>query len=439
MLLLSWRLASGSSVRRTIPVVKDLLKPHSILIVLGPGGVGKTTIAAALGVAAAGTQLNTAVITVDPARRLRDALGLPRLSGKPTRIEPRRLRAAGLDPALRLSAMVLDVKGQWDAMVAEHVADPAARRRILDNAFYRSLSSQFAGSDAYAALEALHDLHGAGRFDFEVVDTPPAAHAFEFVQAPARLVRLLDSQAARLLFAPGALSASLALRLAGRATRFVARELERFTGPSTLSSIAEFFAAAAGAAGAMAARMRKVEALLHSPAVRFALVTTAEPERLRQARRLVTEMEVEGLRLGAIVINRFIDEAVWRGPTGGGGIRLGVLDEIPALRAALGASPSSDDGVSAAAAYLENYRSRAQHDLRRVTRFAEEMGTRVRIATAPEIRPGTPSLVALGRLANFLSAPPITLARHERAGAPKGRAQDKPAGRADSSDAGVSL
>ena len=97
--------------------------------------------------------LRTAVITVDPARRLRDALGLPRLGGKPTRIDARRLRAAGLDPALKLSAMVLDVKGEWDAMVAEHVADPAIRQHILDNAFYQSLSTQFAGSDAYAALE----------------------------------------------------------------------------------------------------------------------------------------------------------------------------------------------------------------------------------------------------------------------------------------------
>ncbi|MGZ6228971.1 MAG: ArsA-related P-loop ATPase, partial [Candidatus Binataceae bacterium] len=141
--------------------MKDLLKPRSVVVVLGSGGVGKTTIAAALGVAAATTRLRTAVITVDPARRLREALGLLRLGGKPTRIDARRLRAAGLDSALKLSAMVLDVKGEWDAMVAEHVADPAVRRRILDNAFYQSLSTRFAGSDAYAALEALHDLHVA--------------------------------------------------------------------------------------------------------------------------------------------------------------------------------------------------------------------------------------------------------------------------------------
>ncbi|HVA83720.1 MAG TPA: ArsA-related P-loop ATPase [Candidatus Binataceae bacterium] len=443
--------------------VKELLKPRSVLVVLGSGGVGKTTIAAALGVAAATAHLRTAVITVDPARRLRDALGLPRLGGKPTRIDARRLRAAGLNPALKLSAMVLDVKGEWDAMVAEHVTDPAIRRRILDNAFYQSLSTRFAGSDAYAALEALHHLHVAGHFDLEVVDTPPAAHAFEFVQAPARLMRLLDSQAARWLLKPAGRPASLALRLAGRLTSYVARELERFAGGDTLSSIADFFAAAAGAAERIAARMQTVASLLRSPAVRFVLVTTAEPDRLRQARRLIDKMESEGLHLGAIVINRFLDEAIRGGGLARGGKNASgpggrildhgsgqVLDhaldhalgEISALRAALDAEGAGDDGVTAVLAYLENYRRRSEEDIRRVRRFVDGVPARVKVALAPEIRPGTPSLAALARLANFLVTPQAMVARPARgansAAAPKGRAPLKGGRRAgEKSDGGV--
>jgi len=392
--------------------VKELLKPRSVLVVLGSGGVGKTTIAAALGVAAAAAHLRTAIITVDPARRLREALGLPRLGGKPARIDARRLRAAGLDPALKLSAMVLDVKGEWDAMVAGHVADPAIRRRILDNAFYQSLSTRFAGSDAYAALEALYDLHTACRFDLEVVDTPPAAQAFEFVQAPARLMRLLDSQAARWLLKPAGRPASLALRLAGRITSHVARELERFAGGDTLSSIADFFAAASGAAELIAARMQKVSALLRSPAVRFVLVTTAEPDRLRQARKLTDEMESEGLHLGAVVINRFLDQSI-RGFDR-------ALDEIPALSAALAADGAGqtrvaqDDGVAAALGYLESYRARAEEDIRRVRRFVERLPPRVKVALAPEIPPGTPSLAALGQLADFMVTPQAIVARPTR-------------------------
>jgi anion-transporting ArsA/GET3 family ATPase len=426
--------------------VKDLLKPRSVLVVLGSGGVGKTTIAAALGVAAAAAHLRTALITVDPARRLREALGLPRLGGKPARIDARRLRAAGLDPALKLSAMVLDVKGEWDTMVAEHVTDPAIRRRILDNAFYQSLSTRFAGSDAYAALEALHELHAGGHYDLEVVDTPPAAQAFEFVQAPARLMRLLDSQAARWLLKPAGRPASIALRLAGRITSYVAHELERFAGGDTLSSMADFFTAATGAVERIAARMRTVSALLRSPAVRFVLVTTPEPDRLRQARRLIDEMESEGLHLGAIVINRFLDEAICGGlPRGGkhasgSGGRLvdhvfghdldravdpdRALGELSALRAALDTDGAGDDGVAAVLAYLENYRSGAEEDLRRVRRFVDGVPTRVKVAFAPEIRPGTSSLAALARLANFLVTPQAIMARPVRVASDAGAPQE---------------
>jgi len=428
--LLFWRVTSAAPRERDA-IVKELLKPRSVLVVLGSGGVGKTTIAAALGVAAANAHLRTAVITVDPARRLRDALGLPRLGGKPTRIDARRLRAAGLDPTLKLSAMVLDVKGEWDAMVAEHVADPAIRRRILDNAFYQSLSTSFAGSDAFAALEALHDLHVSNRFDLEVVDTPPAAQAFDFVQAPARLMRLLDSQAARWLLKPAGRPASIALRLAGRITSYVARELERFAGGDTLSSIADFFGAASGAVERIGERMQTVSALMRSPSVRFVLVTTAESDRLHQARGLIDKMESGGLNLEAIVINRFLDEGIrdgltrgGRGGNGPGGRPLDhnfaqvldrALSEIPALRSALEADGAGDDGIAAALAYLESYRVRAGEDIRRVRRFVEELPSRVSVAIVPEIRPGTPSLAALARLEDFLTGPQVVAARPPRA------------------------
>jgi len=132
--------------------VKELLRKGAIVVMLGTGGVGKTTVAAALGLAAARKGLNTALITVDPARRLREALGLERLSSQPTRLDRHRLRAAGLDSSIRLSAMMLDVKRTWDTLVDEFIKSPEARCRILENQFYRSLTEQFAGAEAYAAL-----------------------------------------------------------------------------------------------------------------------------------------------------------------------------------------------------------------------------------------------------------------------------------------------
>src|SRR6516165_10138015 len=195
---------------------------------LGSGGVGKTTMAAALGLAAAREGLNTALITVDPARRLREALGLERLSAQPTKLDRRRLRTAGLDGSIRLSAMMLDVKGTWNAMVEEFVKSPEVRARILGNPFYRSLTQQFAGAEAYAALEQLDRLRRSGQFDIAIVDTPPAAHAFEFFEAPRYLVRLLDSPAARWLFTPDAALSRNALTITSRAARFVIAQLETF-------------------------------------------------------------------------------------------------------------------------------------------------------------------------------------------------------------------
>ena len=408
--------------------VNDLLRPRSIVVMLGSGGVGKTTIAAALGVAGATARLRTAVITVDPARRLREALGLPRLGHRPMRIDSRRLRAARLDPKLDLSAMVLDVKGAWDAMVTEHVHDRAVRHRILDNSFYQSLSSRFAGADAYAALEALYQLHSRGNFDFEVVDTPPAAHAFEFVQAPARLARLMDSQAARWFFGPAGKSASLALRLAGRITSYVARELERFAGVETLSSMSEFFAASAGAAAGIDERMHRVAALIHSPAVRFVLVTTDEPDRLRDVRKLIEQMQSERLYLGGIVVNRFLDESAWRDSGRDAddkkhrarGLRLErlldpVFNEIPAIRGALdGVSNEPGAETDAALSYLERYHRGAVRRMSRLEKFIDTLPPRVSVTLVPEIRPGSSGLAALGRLSQFLLAPPVQIESSKR-------------------------
>ncbi|MGH7935245.1 MAG: ArsA family ATPase, partial [Candidatus Binataceae bacterium] len=335
--------------------MRELLKKGATLIVLGPGGVGKTTIAAALGLAAATQRLDTAVITVDPARRLRDALGLERLSARPTRLDARRLRAAGLDPSLRVAAMVLDVKRAWDGLVERFVRTPAARRHILENSFYRSLTEQFAGSEAYAALEQLYDLHSAGRFDIEIVDTPPASHAFDFIQAPAHLIRLLDSRTARWFFMPGAAAGKTALGLAGRAARFVVSEIERFAGTRTLSSVSEFFGAAAEAADAITDRLRKTEALLRSPGVRFVLVTTAEEDRLNEALELVDQMEAEGLRLGAIVINRLVGERSFDELTASPRRTPDHLEEIAAMRAKLGGEIARDARLDALLKYLENY------------------------------------------------------------------------------------
>ncbi len=395
--------------------MKELLTKGSIPILLGTGGVGKTTIAAALALAGASANLNTAVITVDPSERLRDALGLARLGGQPTRIGARQLAAAGLDAHLQLSAMMLDVSGAWDAIVERFVADPATRRKVFDNPFYKSLTAEFAGADAFAALQRLYDLHQTGAFELEVVDTPPASHSFEFLQTPARMIRLLDSRTARWLFTPSLSAGRIAMKVASEAARFVVREIERFAGSNVLSTITDFFAAMAESMDAIVDRLQKTEALLHSPAVKFVMVTTAEPDRIRQARELLSQMDAEGLKLSAIVINRFLDERTWTAVADSAGRPLSHLAEISELRASMANDGAEANGFGRLVHHFEEYRERTLGEIERVAAFARDLPKGVKLAIAPEIEAGVRDLAALSRVAGYVTSGTGILRRLESA------------------------
>ncbi len=397
--------------------MKDILKQGSIVIVLGTGGVGKTTVAAALGIAGAEAGLDCALITVDPARRLRDALGMAKLGGSPIRLGRSHLRAAGLDPGIRLFAMMLDAKDVWDGIVERFASDPIARKRILENPFYQSLSAEFAGAEAFAALQQLYDLHQSAKFGLEVVDTPPAAHAFEFLEAPARFTRLLDSRTARWLFTPSLSAGWLAVKVASNAARFVMRELERFAGGNVLSTIAEFFAAAAETVDAVVDRLRKTEALMRSQAVRFVMVTTAEEDRLHQARDLLSEMKREKLHLSAIVINRFLDERTWREAAASPRGALAHLETIDRI-CETSLAAANRKSATALARELQEYRVRTIAQIARVARFASELPADVQLSIAPELNIGVPDLRALARIAGYITNGTDILRTLEAAAAP---------------------
>jgi anion-transporting ArsA/GET3 family ATPase len=380
--------------------VKDLFNKGSIVVMLGSGGVGKTTVAAALGLAAAREGLNTGLITVDPARRLREALGLQRLSVRPTRLDGRRLRAAGLDSSIRLSAMMLDVKHTWDALVDDFVRNPEARRRILQNPFYRSLTQQFAGADACAALQQLDELQRAARFDIQIVDTPPAAHAFEFFDAPRNLVKLLDSSAARWLFTPTNSLGRHALTMANRAARFVIAQLETFTGTNTLSAIAEFFSLAGEATAELSERFHQVEAMMRSASVSFVLVTTPNEDRLHEAFELAMMTQRHDFNLAAIVINRMLDERTFVALQRARRRLPSHLSEISRLSRLLG---ERDAGLGALINYLETYREHQLLEVELGLRFAYQLPPHIGLFISPEVEPGVRDLRSLATLSSILT------------------------------------
>ena len=368
---------------------------------MGPGGVGKTTIAAAIGVAAASQGLATGVITVDPARRLRDALGLTGLSAQPTPIDAKRLRAAGLAPGLRLSAMVLDVQRTWNGLVERFVPSPAARQRIFANSFYRGLSGQFAGAEAYAALEQLYELRMSGAFATIVVDTPPSAHTFEFIEAPANLMRLLDSRTARWLLTNKSGNNRNPLALASAAVQFVATQLERFAGVKMLSALSEFLAATMEAADPLSGRFRTIASMLRSRSVEFALVTTVEPNCLAEAHEVIARMEADGLRLRTIVLNRLMDERSFASLCGEPEA-LPLLRTTTNLRAAIAEDSVRDPKLDNLASFLDQHAAALQTRIEAAAGFARELPSRIELIVAPEFEAGIANLAGIKQVADVV-------------------------------------
>ncbi|HXW84698.1 MAG TPA: hypothetical protein VEJ86_09865, partial [Candidatus Binataceae bacterium] len=223
---------------------------------------------------------------------------------------------------------------------------------------------------------------------------------FDFLEAPARFTRLLDSRAARWVFSPSLSAGRLAIKVASRAARFVLRELERFAGGRMLATIGDFFAAASEGVDQIVDRLRKTEALMRSQVARFVLVTTAEADRLEGARALMREMKAGGFALSGVIVNRFLDERSWQEAAAGAA---GHLDTIPRLAETLAVDPDGASGVAEVVRFLVQYREQTLNDIERVLRFARELPEGVRLALAPEINIGVRDLAAVARVGKFLT------------------------------------
>jgi anion-transporting ArsA/GET3 family ATPase len=261
-----------------------------LCICVGAGGVGKTTVAAAIACARAARGERVAVVTIDPAPRLAQALGFDELSG-----EPRQVPGAG-----ELWAMRLDPKRTLDELIASLAPSEQARERALSNRIYRELSGAVAGSQEFSAVAKLYELDRDGSFDAIVLDTPPSRNALDFLEAPARLTRFFEGRALRLLLAQG----GLATRAASRAGAPLLGVLGRLTGTGVLREITAFFTAIAGMVDALAARAAAVQALLGDPATGFVLVSSPRREALEEAIAFAAELRRAKLMLAAVVVNR---------------------------------------------------------------------------------------------------------------------------------------
>ena len=303
-----------------------LVGGRAIVICCGSGGVGKTTTAAAIALGAAREGRRACVVTIDPARRLADALGLESLTNTPGLVE-------GPWPG-ELWALMLDTKGTFDDLVNRYAADPSQAESILANRVYRNLSSALSGTQEYMASEKVYELHEEGRFDLVVVDTPPTRNALDFIDAPRRLLRFLDNRMFRLVMTP----TRAYLRAAGWATRTFLRTVSKVVGAEVVEDAVAFFQAFEGMEEGFRARATGVRELLASEETAFLLVASPRSDTVAEALFFADKLAEASLTVDALVVNRlhprFGEEATLGGGEDGNrggeavvdGEALGVLE-----------------------------------------------------------------------------------------------------------------
>jgi anion-transporting ArsA/GET3 family ATPase len=292
--------------------IEQLLAAKEIVVTCGSGGVGKTTTAAALATMAAvhhgGKVL---VLTVDPARRLANAMGLETFGNVETRVDAGAFADAGVEPRGELWAAMLDTKQSWDDLVRTHAPDAATRDAILANPLYVNITGRFVHSHDYVAMERLYDLHRSGRYDLIIVDTPPTRNAIDFLEAPERMADFFSSRLLRMLTVP---ARSRLVTLASRPLYTVA---DRILGSQFLEDIAEFFLLFQTMYDGFVERSLAVSRTLADKRTTFVVVSTLEPAPVREAEFFVDALAGRGLHLGAIVLNKVLPD--WfraRGATG---------------------------------------------------------------------------------------------------------------------------
>lgn len=296
------RHAAGSSPQTDQPLV-EAVQRRDVLICVGSGGVGKTTVAASIALRAAVDGKSALVCTIDPARRLANSLGLSQLGNAEARIAGDKLVAAGLPPGAPLFAMMLDIKQTWDEFIERH-APPNRREQILSSRFYRSLSTTLAGSQEYIAMEMLWQLRAHRDYGLIVLDTPPTAHALDFLDAPNRVLDFLDNDASRWLLAPALTAGKLGLQLFNWGGSYIAKTISKLTGDETLQELASFMLAISGMNESFRQRARQVRALLAAERTAFVLVVGPNLEGLDEAVHFHTLLQQNHMAVAAVVVNR---------------------------------------------------------------------------------------------------------------------------------------
>jgi anion-transporting ArsA/GET3 family ATPase len=285
--------------------LESLLRCKEIVICCGSGGVGKTTVSAALGVQAALLGKKVLTLTVDPAKRLADSLGLSELGNQEAAVPEERFLRHGKNLKGSLHAMMLDTKRTFDELIERYAPNEDVARNIMHNQFYQHLSSAMTGSHEYLAMEKLYQIHLEGRYDLIVLDTPPTKHALDFLEAPSRVRAFFDRSVSQWFLKPYLTMGRLSLNLFNRTAGTVLRLVERFTGAEFLQDVSEFVTGLADSFDIFRSRAEEVMHVLRGERTTFLLVTATDRSTLEEAAYFYDRIQKGALPFGGIIANRF--------------------------------------------------------------------------------------------------------------------------------------
>jgi anion-transporting ArsA/GET3 family ATPase len=335
--------------------VAELLEGKRVCVCGGAGGVGKTTTSAAVALGMAARGAKVAVVTIDPAKRLANALGLEELENAPRRVDPARLATGGDEIQGELWAMMLDPKRTFDELIDRIAPDPARAEEIKENRVYRELSTAVAGSQEFTAVAKLFELEREGDFDLLVLDTPPSRNALDFLDAPGRLTSFLEGRALKAFIRP----TGLGMRVLGRGAAPFLGALRRITGVDLLSDLSTFFALLGGMTDDFSERAREVERMLRAPSTAFVLVTSAQRAAIEEAIWFRRTLQDSGMPFAGVIVNRVHHDIL--GDAEPGDLIAGLESCVPAGLAARVAENFGD------------YHRLARRDARNIERLGAEL------------------------------------------------------------------
>jgi anion-transporting ArsA/GET3 family ATPase len=365
--------------------VSELLDGKRVCICGGPGGVGKTTTSAAIALGMAARGAKVAVVTIDPARRLANALGLEQLGNEPHRVDPERLTGAG-EVDGELWAMMLDPKRTFDELIERIAPSPERAGEIKQNRVYKELSTAVSGSQEFTAIAKLYDLDRAGDFDLLVLDTPPSRNALDFLDAPGRLTAFLEGRALKTFIRP----TGLGMRVLGRGASPLLGGLRKITGIDLLSDLSTFFGLLGGMTEDFSVRAAEVERMLRAQTTSFVVVTSAQTAAIDESIWFGRTLEQSGLPFSSAIVNRVHHDLLGdREPE----------DVSAALTQDLGA-----ELAARVADNLHDYHVLARRDERNIARLSTEFGDRP-LLLVPHLDEDVHDVEGLLRVHRYLFAP----------------------------------